>query len=94
MVNVRFKINLESPILAEPVENLELDNRGYHVVKRSGFNKIGDIVNEPEKIRAFKGCGDKTYNGVLKSVFEYYIKGMTDEELNAYTDHKVKVTPV
>lgn len=94
MVNVNFTVNLNNPIMKDPVEFLNLDTREYHVVKRCGLKTVGDVVNNLERIRTFKGCGEQTYNGILKHVFEYYIDEMTAEELDRYAIEKVKVYPV
>ena len=59
-------------ILNNPVETLDLNCRGYNVLKRHAINTIGELISKWDMIPRMKGCGVGTIAKIKERIYEVY----------------------
>ncbi len=83
----RFRLHLTPSMAETPIETLDLSVRGFHCLKRAGFDTIGRLAksieagNELSKIR---NCGKNTIQEIMIRLFLFQYYSYAEEKREKY----------
>ena len=73
----RFLLHLTPSMAETPIDTLDLSVRGYHCLKRAGYNTIGQLAESIEagsELAKIRNCGKNTIQEIMIRLFlhQYY----------------------
>ena len=85
--SLRFHMYMTRDMKESSIDALELGIRSLHVLKRAGFNTIGDVVyaiSDGLSIKSLRNCGAKSVREIMEHLFLYQYYQLPPEKRDDY----------
>jgi len=85
--SLRFNMHLTQDMKESSIDVLELSIRSLHVLKRAGFNTIGDVtyaIADGLSISSLRNCGAKSAREIMEHLFLYQYYKLPPEKRDDY----------
>lgn len=84
---VRFLLHLTPSMRETPIDALDLSVRGYHCLKRAGYNTIGQLVEsieEGNELSRIRNCGKNTIQEIMIRLFLHQYHTLSENRREKY----------
>ncbi len=90
----RFSMHVTPSMREKLIDELDLGVRSYHSLKRAGYDRIGELVDDLSagtELKTIRNCGAKSVREIMEHLFLYQYNSLPEEDRYAYLMEVVRM---